>query len=587
LPAESPGHGKPDNYLTHGKGLMSWIFTLDHKRIGLLYMGGVLTMFFLGGFFAVALRTMLWSPLDGRNPALRDAAAASYNLYNNFFSMHGAVMVFLFIIPAVPAIMGNFVLPMMLGAKDVAFPRLNLMSLWIYWIGSIFFVYVLLSGVLHAAFGIHMPGGWGIDTGWTFYTPYSSSKANGSVTVAVMGAFMLGFSSILTGVNFVATMHTLRPKGMTWFRMPLFLWALYATSIMQILATPVLAITLLLLAAERVVGVGVFDPALGGDPVLFQHFFWFYSHPAVYIMILPAMGVISEVMVTFSRKHIFGYNFIAMSSLAIALVSFLVWGHHMFVSGQSPLSASIFSLLTMFVAIPSAVKVFNWLGTMYKGDIRLDVPMLYALGFIYLFTIGGLTGLFLASMSTDIHLTHTYFIVAHFHYVMMGSTLFAFLAAMYYWWPKMFGRMTNARFGKIAFLFVFIGFNLTFFPQFVMGSQGMPRRYAFYLPHFQIFHRLSTAGAYTMATGLVLAGINLFLGMRYGRKAASNPWGGSTLEWFSSSPPPHDNFDYIPVAGDPYDLHGLEYDPKIDGWVRNEAEAARSRAASHHDGGPG
>ncbi|HEX3356796.1 MAG TPA: cbb3-type cytochrome c oxidase subunit I, partial [Tepidisphaeraceae bacterium] len=423
--AHADDHGPGDNYLTHGRGVASWIFTLDHKRIGLLYMLGVVTFFAFGGFFAVALRTMLWSPHANDNTA---AATSSYNLYNNFFTMHGAVMVFLFIIPAVPAIMGNFVLPMMLGAKDVAFPRLNLLSLWIYWIGGVFFVYVLFSGVWHALTGQTLPGGWGLDTGWTFYTPYSSAKANGSVTMAVMGVFFLGFSSILTGVNFIATMHTLRPRGMTWFRMPLFLWALYATSIMQILATPVLAITLLLLAAERVIGVGVFDPAQGGDPVLFQHFFWFYSHPAVYIMILPAMGVISEVMVTFSRKHIFGYNFIAMSSLAIALVSFLVWGHHMFVSGQSPLSASIFSLLTMAVAIPSAVKVFNWLGTMYKGDIRLDVPMLYALGFIYLFTIGGLTGLFLASMSTDIHLTHTYFIVAHFHYVMMGSTLFAFLA---------------------------------------------------------------------------------------------------------------------------------------------------------------
>jgi len=581
IPARAPDHGHGDNYLTHGRGVMSWLFTLDHKRIGLLYMVGVLSMFALGGFFAVALRTMLWSPHANDASA---AATESFNLYNHYFTLHGSVMVFLFIIPAVPAILGNFILPMQLGAKDVAFPRLNLLSFYCWVAGAILFVYVLLSGVLHAAFGIHMPGGWALDTGWTFYTPYSSNYAQGAVTVAVMGAFMLGFSSILTGVNFVATMHTLRPKGMTWFRMPLFLWALYATSIMQILATPVLAITLLLLAAERVVGVGVFDPALGGDPVLFQHFFWFYSHPAVYIMILPSMGVISEIMVTFSRKHIFGYNFIAMSSLAIALVSFVVWGHHMFVSGQSPLSASIFSLLTMFVAIPSAVKVFNWLGTMYKGDIRLNVSMLYALGFIYLFTIGGLTGLFLASMSTDIHLTHTYFIVAHFHYVMMGSTLFAFLGGLYYWWPKMFGRIASERFGKIAFIFVFVGFNLTFFPQFVMGSRGMPRRYAYYLPQFQIFHRCSTIGAYTMATGLVLAGINLASSLRSGRRSPDNPWGGSTLEWSSTSPPPHDNFSFVPVAGDPYDLHGLEYDESIGGWIRNEEKAKASRNASHHGG---
>ena len=577
-PALPTHEGGPDNYLTHGKGLLSWLFTLDHKRIGLLYMIGVLTMFAFGGFFAVGLRTLLWSPLAPTAPGAND----SYNLYNHFFTLHGAVMVFLFIIPAVPAIMGNFILPMQLGAKDVAFPRLNLLSLYCWIIGAIFFVYVLLSGVLHSWFGWNPPGGWSLDTGWTFYTPYSSSKASGAVTMAVMGAFILGFSSILTGVNFIATIHTMRPKGMTWFRMPLFLWALYATAVIQILATPVLAITLLLLAAERVVGVGIFDPALGGDPVLFQHFFWFYSHPAVYIMILPAMGVISEVMVVFSRKHIFGYNFIAMSSLAIALVSFVVWGHHMFVSGQSPLSASVFSLLTMFVAIPSAVKVFNWLGTLYKGDIRLEVPMLYALGFIYLFTIGGLTGLFLGAMSTDVHLTHTYFIVAHFHYVMMGSTLFAFLAGMYYWWPKMFGRIADKRLGVVAFLFIFIGFNLTFFPQFVMGSRGMPRRYAYYIPDYQIFHRLSTAGAYTMATGLVLAGINLLNGMLHGRRSPDNPWGGSTLEWFTPSPPPHDNFSYVPVAGDPYDLYGLEYDAKIGGWVRNEDAAAKARHERTH-----
>ena len=583
-PVRSYEQTGPDNYLTHGKGLASWIFTLDHKRIGLLYMMAILTMFLLGGIFAVALRTMLWSPavITAASTGEQIASAnGSYDLYNKFFTLHGAVMVFLFIIPAVPAIMGNFILPMQLGAKDVAFPRLNLMSLWIYWIGALFFVYVLGSGVVHSLFGVNVPGGWSLDTGWTFYTPYSSSKSNGAVTVAVLGAFTLGFSSILTGVNFIATIHTMRPAGMTWFRMPLFLWALYATAVIQILATPVLAITLLLLAAERTLGVGVFDPSLGGDPVLFQHFFWFYSHPAVYIMILPAMGVISEVMVTFSRKHIFGYNFIAMSSLAIALVSFVVWGHHMFVSGQSPLSASVFSLLTMFVAIPSAVKVFNWLGTMYKGDIRLDVPMLYALGFIYLFTIGGLTGLFLGAMSVDIQLTHSYFIVAHFHYVMMGSTLFAFLAGMYYWWPKMFGRMANQKLGKIAFVVVFVGFNLTFFPQFVMGARGMPRRYAYYLPQFQIFHRLSTAGAYTMATGLLLAGINLASAIRNGKKAASNPWGGSTLEWYTSSPPPHDNFNYTPVAGDPYDLYGLVYDEKIGGWVRDETIAAASRAEAH------
>jgi cytochrome c oxidase subunit 1 len=434
---EHPEHG--GNYLTHGKGILSWIFTLDHKRIGIMYMIFVLSAFALGGTFAIVLRTLLWSPVD---PKAANAAQA-YDFYNHVFTLHGAVMVFMFIIPSIPAILGNFVLPMMLGAKDVAFPRLNLLSFHIYVLGALFFVYVLMSGILHSAFGISLPGGWGLDTGWTFYTPYSTSSSQGAVTAATLGAFILGFSSILTGVNFVATVHMLRPKGMTWFRLPLFIWAIYSTAIIQILATPVLAITLLLLIAERTLGVGVFDPALGGDPVLYQHFFWFYSHPAVYIMVLPAMGVISEVISTFSRRHIFGYNFIALSSVAIALLGFLVWGHHLFVSGQSPMASAIFSLLSFAVAIPSAIKVFNWTSTLYRGDIRLKTPFLYAAGFVMLFTVGGLTGLFLASLSVDIHLTDTYFVVAHFHYVMVGSMLFAFLAGFYYWWPKMFGRMYN------------------------------------------------------------------------------------------------------------------------------------------------
>ncbi len=388
------GHAPGDNYLNHTRGLKSWLLTLDHKRIGIMYMIGILSAFALGGFFAISLRTVLWQsgPPAGSSAAVQNSYM---DLYNHLFTLHGVVMVFLFIIPAVPAIFGNFILPLQLGAKDVAFPRLNLLSFYLWCTGAIFFSYVLLSGVMESAFGIKWPGGFGLDTGWTFYTPYSTSKAAGAVVPATLGAFILGFSSILTGLNFVATIHMLRPKGMTWFRMPLFLWAAYATSVIQILATPVLAITLLLLCAERALGIGIFDPALGGDPVMYQHFFWFYSHPAVYIMVLPAMGIISELMVTFSRKHIFGYNFIAASSIAIALLGFLVWGHHMFVSGQSLVANTIFSLLTFAVAIPSAIKVFNWLATLYKGDIRLKTPMLYALGFIYLFTIGGLTGLFL------------------------------------------------------------------------------------------------------------------------------------------------------------------------------------------------
>ena len=570
-----------DNYLNHDRGIASWLLTLDHKRIAILYMIGVLFSFLIGGVFAILVRTWLWSPIvaNGTNTA---AAARSYDLYNHFFSLHGAVMVFMFIIPAVPAIFGNFVLPMQLGAKDVAFPRLNLLSFWLYALGVIFFLYILFSGVLHAAFGWNFPGGFGLDTGWTFYTPYSSSKAEGNVVAATLGAFVLGFSSILTGVNFLATVHMLRPKGMTWLKLPLFIWALYATAVIQILATPVLGITLLLLCAERTLGVGIFDPAYGGDPVLFQHFFWFYSHPAVYIMILPAMGIISELMVSFSRKHIFGYTFVAMSSIAIALLSFFVWGHHMFISGQSPLTNAVFSLITFAVAIPSAVKVFNWLATMYGADIRLKTPMLWAMGFIVLFTLGGLTGLFLGTLSVDIHLTGTYFIVAHFHYVMMGSTLFAFLGGMYYWFPKMFGKMYVERWGVLAFIVTFVGFNLAFFVQFIAGTQGMPRRYASYPVQFVGYHRISTLGAYTMGLGLTIAAFNLLHALLKGKPAPENPWGANTLEWRTSSPPPHDNFKTTPVADDPYNLGGWIEDPATGAWTYDARKAKESAAHTVH-----
>ncbi len=566
-----------DNYLTHSRGFKSWALSLDHKRIGLMYMAVVLSAFALGGTFAVLLRTFLWTNVHSDSARL---------YYNNMFSLHGAVMVFMFMIPAIPAILGNFILPMMLGAKDVAFPRLNLLSLYIYFLGALFFTYVLLGGVLRAAFGWHIPGGFGLDTGWTFYTPYSTARAEDGVIPATLGAFILGFSSILTGVNFVTSVHVLRPKGMSWFRMPLFLWALYSTSIIQILATPVLAITLLLLVAERTLHVGIFDPLLGGDPVLYQHFFWFYSHPAVYIMILPAMGVISDVIATHSRRHIFGYNFIAVSSISLALLGFIVWGHHLFASGQSNLANSIFSLLTFSVAIPSAVKVFNWLGTLYKSSIRFTTPMLFALGFILLFTIGGLTGLFLGALAVDVPLHDTYFVVAHFHYVMMGSTLFAFLAGIYHWFPKITGRMYNERVGQIAAIVIFIGFNLTFFPQFVMGSHGSPRRWATYPIEFQLYHRLSTMGAYVMATGLITVGLNWLHGARKGRKASANPWGANTLEWHTPSPPPHDNFSVAPVADDPYNLGAWEYKGPVEGWVKRPgappvAAPGHSKAVSH------
>ncbi|MBC24290.1 MAG: cytochrome c oxidase subunit I [Phycisphaerae bacterium] len=533
-----------DNYLTYTRGIKSWIFTLDHKRIGVMYMVSVLVSFLVGGTFAILLRTELLPP---------GKTIVGADMYNQFFTLHGAIMVFLVIIPSIPAALGNFVLPIMLGAKDVAFPRLNLFSYWLWIAGAICAVVSLLMG--------------GFDTGWTFYTPYSTTTETGGVIAVVTGVFILGFSSIFTGMNFIVTIHKLRPPGMTWFRMPLFLWSIYATAMIQVLATPVLAITLLLLIIERTLNIGVFNPSMGGDPVLFQHFFWFYSHPAVYIMILPAMGIISDVIAVHSHRHIFGYTFIAFSSIAIAVFSFLVWGHHMFTSGQSPLMNTIFSLITFSVSIPSAIKVFNWLATLYKGSISLNTAMLYGLSFIFLFTIGGLTGLHLGTLNTDIHLHDTYFVVAHFHYVMMGSALIAMIAGLHHWWPKMTGRMYSEFWGRIGCLLVFIGFNVTFFTQFMLGSQGMPRRYYDYLPEYQVYHVISTIGSYVMALGFVLTAVYLLASIMFGRRAPANPWGGRSLEWQCTSPPPHDNFKTTPRVGNCYDFSAVVWDEKQQGYV--------------------
>lgn len=537
-----------DNYLTHDKGLLSWIFTLDHKRIGLMYLISVLISFALGGFFALLVRTELLTPGE---------TLINHDQYNQAFTLHGAVMVFLVIIPGIPAALGNIILPLQLGAKDVAFPRLNLMSYHLWVLGALFFI---ASLVISAA-----------DTGWTFYVPYSTTTPT-AVIPAAFGAFILGFSSIFTGLNFIVTIHKLRPPGMTWFRMPLFLWALYATAVIQVLATPVIGITLLMLIVERVVGLGIFDPALGGDPVLFQHFFWFYSHPAVYIMIVPAFGVISELIAVFSRKPIFGYKFIALSSLAIAFLGFLVWGHHMFTSGQSVLAGAIFSAITFLIAIPTAIKIFNWVGTMYKGRIHLDTPMLYALAFLWVFTIGGLTGVFLATMSVDVHLHDTYFVVAHFHYVMMGGSITAFMGGLHYWWPKFTGRMYPEGAGRISALLVFLGLNFTFFPQFILGTRGMPRRYYNYLPEFEGLHQFSTIGAYILGAGFLYTAYYLWKSARSGAKAPANPWGATTLEWTCESPPPYYNFHETPVINrGPYDDYDkLRFDKKSHGYVPAE-----------------
>ncbi|MBL8148808.1 MAG: cytochrome c oxidase subunit I [Blastocatellia bacterium] len=519
---ESTAHS--ENYINAKKGLMSWIVTLDHKRIGVMYLGSILFAFMLGGLMALLVRLELIAP--GRT-------IMGPKTYNQVFTLHGAIMVFLFIIPSIPAALGNFMLPILLGAKDVAFPRLNLASYYIYVVGAIFCVASLLMGAA--------------DTGWTFYTPYSTTTGT-SVVSMTLGAFILGFSSIFTGLNFIATIHKLRAPGMTWGKMPLFCWGMYATSVIQVIATPVLGITLLLLIMEKVLGVGIFDAKLGGDPVLYQHFFWFYSHPAVYIMILPGMAIISEIIPVFSHKTIFGYRAIALSSVAIAIIGFLVWGHHMFTSGQSELAGMIFSFLTFLVAIPSGIKVFNWVATMYKGSISLNTPMLYALAFLFLFTIGGLTGLFLGTLSVDVHLHDTYFVVAHFHYVMMGGTVIAFFGGLHYWWPKITGRMYSESLAKIACALTFIGFNVTFLTQFVLGSRGMPRRYYNYVDQFQPLHAFSTVGSWILGLGFLLMAFYLLASLKTGKKASDNPWGGVTFEWQTPSPPPEHNFNYVPVA---------------------------------------
>src|SRR5665213_198377 len=528
------------NYLNETTGLWSWMSTVDHKRIGIMYLGAVCFAFRIGGIFALLVRLALLNPQH----TLFGKHWVTAEMYNRFFTLHGAVMVFLFIIPSVPASLGNFVLPMMLGAKDVAFPRLNLASFYLWCAGAALAISSMVFGA--------------VDTGWTFYTPYSTTT-DGAVGLMTMAVFILGFSSIFTGLNFIATTHKLRAPVMGWFDMPLFIWGIYSTAIIQILATPVLAITMVLLLIERVFQIGIFDSRIGGDPALFQYFFWFYSHPAVYIMILPGMAIISEIIPTFCRKTIFGYRAIAYASVSLALLSFLVWGHHMFVAGESDLANVVFSGLTFLVALPSGVKVFNWLATMYKGNISFETPMLYALSFIILFTIGGLTGIFFATLATDIHLTDTYWVVAHFHYVMMGGTVIAFFGGLHYWWPKITGKMYKEVWGQVGAVLVFIGFNVTFMSQFIMGGRGMPRRYFNYLDQFAPMHMYSTFGSWILAVAFFITAVNLLASLKYGAKAPANLWGGTTMEWETDSPPITHNFHHQPVlTHEPYDYRPRE-----------------------------
>jgi cytochrome c oxidase subunit 1 len=521
------------NYLNVSRGIASWLLTKDHKRIAVLYLIPITAMFFIGAYFMAAIRLHLMTP---------QGALLSADTYNRSFTAHGVIMVFFFLVPVVPAVLGNFCLPLMIGAKDLAFPRLNLLSWYLYMTGAAWTLFAMLAG--------------GVDTGWTFYTPYSSRSSTYNVVPVMLGVVISGFSSMATGINFIATVHRLRAPGMTWFRLPMFVWTLYATSFIFLLGVPVLAMAIILVIIERLLGVGIFDPRLGGDPLLFQHLFWFYSHPAVYIMILPGMGIVSEVIPCFARKALFGYTFVAFASFGIAGVGFLVWAHHMFVAGISMHAALIFSLLSFFVAVPSAIKVFNWTATLYKASISFEAPMLYCLGFVVLFTFGGMTGLFLATLGIDMHVHDTYFVIAHFHFIMVGGMVMAYIGGLHYWWPKITGRLYSDWWARMAALITCVGFFLTFLPQFVLGYNGMPRRYHTYAAEFQVWNVLSTAGASILGLGYVMPLFYLPYSLVLGKRAPANPWKATGLEWQTPSPPTRDNFDTTPiVVRPPYEYH--------------------------------
>ena len=508
-----------------------YIFSIDHKIIGIQYMITGFVFLVLAGLLAEVIRVQLMHANGG---------FVSADTYNEVYSVHGSAMVWLVIIPLATGAFGNFVFPLQIGARDVAFPWLNMVSFWLFPPAGL---------LLFGSFLLGAPA-----AGWTEYPPMSLQGAPGT-SMWCAAIFLVGISSTMTGLNFLVTLIKMRAPGMTFTRMPLFCWAQFATAPMSMIATTALAAALAALFMERQFGVPFFDPTKGGSPILWQHMFWFYSHPAVYIMILPIFGIISEVFPTFARKPIFGYKMIAFSSVSIALLSFMVWAHHMFTSGLAPFLQLPFMILTMLIAIPTGIKIFSWVATLWEGKIHYTTAMLFAIGFIATFTFGGITGVFLSAVPFDLHAHGTYFIVAHLHYVLVGGSLMGILSGVYYWYPKMTGRLMNDKLGHWTFWLFFIGFNGTFLPMHMLGLLGMPRRVATYDPQFQTWNQIESGFSFVMTFALLLFFANILWSLRRGKKAGSNPWGARTLEWQLPSPPHYYNFKHIPtVFSTPYDF---------------------------------